>query len=352
MKIWIDALTPKQALFFNVVKGWLTKRGHEVFSTTRAGYGASMLSSITRYDLVVVGRHGATRYEKLIESSKRVKTLSKIVYDKKFDVALSFSSPECARVSFGLGIPHVNFSDSPHAIQASKLTVPLSRTLFTPWIIPKRVWVQYGIRREDVVQYRAIDASIWLRGWIFKDMRKELHLKDKPTITIRMHEEHASYLLEGGSEPLDVIRKVTEKYSDEANIVILSRYGHWHSDLRKELGKKVLVLDSAVDGPSLIKSSDVFIGMGGTMSHEAALLGVPVISAYPGEATLIERFLMKRKLIFRPCSVQELMKVLDRFLREKRVRWGFGRRAVSLWKLMEDPEEKIASKIEDVGKKV
>ncbi|MGQ9781293.1 MAG: DUF354 domain-containing protein [Nitrososphaeria archaeon] len=352
MKIWIDALTPKQALFFNVIRGWLTERGHDVFSTTRAGYGASMLGSIIEYDLVVVGRHGATRYEKLLESSKRVGELSEMVYDKKFDVALSFSSPECARVSYGLGIPHVSFNDSPHAVHASRLTIPLSRMLFTPWIIPKRVWTPYGIGEESIVQYKAIDASIWLRSWPFKDMRKELHLKDEPVIMIRMHEELASYLLEGGGNVMDIIRRVAREYSGRANIVILSRYGNRYSSLRKEFGENITVLDSAVDGPSLIKSSDVFIGMGGTMSHEAALLGVPAISAYPGKATLIERFLMKRKLVFRPNSMRKLVKTLDYFLQDKRVKAVFERRATDLWNMMENPREKIISRIETIGKKV
>jgi len=276
MKIWIDALTPKQALFFNVIKSWLTEKGHKVFSTTRGGYGAFELGSIINYDLMVVGRHGITRYEKLFESAKRIGELSRIVKGGKFDLAISFSSPECARVSFGLGIPHVNFSDSPHAVQASKLTIPLSTILFTPWIIPKRVWVQYGINEEDVIQYKAIDAFVWLKNWNFKDMKKDLGLKDKLTLTIRMHEEYASYLLGSNSRVLDLVEKVVKEYSGKVNIVILCRYQSQFSNLKKEFGQNITLLDSVVDGPSLIKSSNVFIGMGGTMSHEAALLGVQV----------------------------------------------------------------------------
>ena len=78
MKIWIDALTPKQALFFNVVKGWLNKKGHEVFSTTRAGYGGHELGSIVNYNLEIIGKHGLTPFEKLIESSRRIKFSQKL----------------------------------------------------------------------------------------------------------------------------------------------------------------------------------------------------------------------------------------------------------------------------------
>ena len=221
MKIWIDALTPKQALFFNVIKGWLNERGHEVFSTSRAGYGGHELGSIINYYLEVIGKHGLTPFDKLVESSRRIEALSKIIYDRHFDLALSFSSPECARVSYGLGIPHLNFSDSPHAVHASRLTIPLSTLLFTPWLIPKNVWMQYGIKTKDIIQYKAIDASIWLRNWHFRDMKKELGLKNRLTITIRMHEEFASYLLGKGNNVLDFLKGIVNKYADKANVIIL-----------------------------------------------------------------------------------------------------------------------------------
>jgi len=352
MKIWIDALTPKQALFFNVVKGWLNKKGHEVFSTTRAGYGGHELGSIVNYNLEIIGKHGLTPFEKLIESSRRIEVLTKIICEGNFDLALSFSSPECARVSYGLGIPHLNFSDSPHAIHASKLTIPLSTLLFTPWIIPKNVWTQYGIEAKDIVQYKAIDASIWLRNWHFRDIKKKLGLENRLTITIRMHEEHASYLLGGGSNVLDFVEGIVNEYADKANVILLSRYQNQYQNLKSKFQDGVTILDFAIDGPSLIKSSDVFVGMGGTMTHEAALLGVPAISAYPGKATLIEEFLIRKNLIIRPHNHDNFMKILSDVCLDKNWRIKYRARSKKLWESMEDPSEKILSKIEMIGKKV
>jgi predicted glycosyltransferase len=352
MKVWIDALTPKQALFFNVVRDWLKNDGHEVFSTTRAGYGGHELGSIVNYYLEVVGKHGLAPFEKLVESSRRIQALSKIIYDGCFDLALSFSSPECARVSFGLGIPHINFSDSPHAVHASKLTVPLSRLLFTPWIIPTNVWTKYGIEAKNVIHYRAIDASIWLRNWHFRDMKKELGLEKRLTITIRMHEEYASYLLGKGGNVLGFVREIVNQYADKANIIILSRYQSGNSNLKTEFGDDITLIDSAVDGPSLIKSSDVFVGMGGTMTHEAALLGVPAISAYPGKTTLIEEFLIKKKLIFKYDNVDAFMKFLSFVCCDDDWRIKYKKRSHEFWNSLEDPREKIISKIETIGKKV
>jgi len=352
MKIWIDALTPKQALFFNVIRKWLIKDGHEVFSTTRAGYGGYELGSIINYELNVVGRHGLTKYDKLIESSKRIEALAEMINEKGVDLALSFSSPECARVSYGLGVPHVNFSDSPHAVQASKLTIPLSILLFSPWVIPKKAWLSYGITENNIIRYKAIDAAFWLKDWKFKDMKKELGLQNKPTITIRMHEEYASYLLGVKGYIFELIKEVVRSYHREANILILLRYKNQFSKLSAEIDGQAIFLDSTVDGPSLIKSSDVFIGLGGTMNHEAALLGVPTISAYPGQPTIVEKFLIRKRLIYRPKNLSHCMKILVRLLFNKNSREAYKKRSKMLWNLMCDPREIIVPKLNEIGKKV
>jgi predicted glycosyltransferase len=352
MRIWIDVLTPKQALFFNVIRGWLKERGHEVFSTTRSGYGGFEASSLVNYDIVPVGKHGLTPYEKLIESSRRIELLADIVVKKNFDLSISFSSPECARVSYGLGVPHIMFSDSPHAVHASRLAVPLSNLLFTPWLIPKKVWVKYGISERKIVQYKCIDAAFWIKNWAYKDVRSELNLSNKATIVIRMHEEHASYLLgKNKMNVLDVIKNVVKEYYDKANIVVLARYPDQISYLKQELDNKI-ILPNFVDGPSLLKYSDIFIGFGGTMTHEAALLSVPSISLFPGKATLVESFLIRKGLVIRPKNPKKVNKIIRHFLYNVESRSRFERKAKILWSIMEDPKEKIISKIELFKEKV
>ena len=50
-----------------------------------------------------------------------------------------------------------------------------------------------------------------------------------------------------------------------------------------------------VDGKDLLSSVDVFVGSGGTMTAESALLGIPTIS-YNAVPNLIENYLVKNKL--------------------------------------------------------
>ena len=53
------------------------------------------------------------------------------------EIAVRFYSPEAARISFGLGIRHVAFTDTPYAHAILKLTLPLVQKLLTPYVTPK-----------------------------------------------------------------------------------------------------------------------------------------------------------------------------------------------------------------------
>src|SRR3989442_560862 len=141
MKVWIDVLTPKHALFFEPLYRDLTRAGHELLLTTRIYREAQEALELKRLRFHVVGEHGgASRYGKLLASGRRVVKLAQLIESWGPDTAVSFSSPEAARVAFGLGIPHVTVNDSPHSWLLARLSIPLSRYVCSPWIIRRKVW--------------------------------------------------------------------------------------------------------------------------------------------------------------------------------------------------------------------
>ena len=56
--------------------------------------------------------------------------------------------------------------------------------------------------------------------------------------------------------------------------------------------ENVKIIGMSYDGKFLLKNTDVFIGSGGTMVAEAALLGIPTIS-YNAVPNRIEKYLVK-----------------------------------------------------------
>ena len=351
MRFVIDILTPKQCMFLPKLSESLEGRGHEVFKTTRRYREVEGLLRLKGIDAMVVGRHGgATLIGKLRANAQRILGLTRIVEELKPDMAISFSSPEMARVAFGLSIPNICISDSPHAEAVSKLTVPLSKVLFTPKVIPKRVWGKFGISPQDILQYNALDAWAWLKD--FKPDAKvveELHLDvSKPILTFRTEEAFAAYLL-GRTKGMSIIPVVERLIEEEGNyqIVIVPRYNEQIRSLKKIFKEKVTICESVIDGPSLLSYTTIFIGAGGTMSIEAALLGVPTLSCYPREPFIIEKYLIKKGLIIRENEPEKIIKrVLNMLKKIDVVKGRFDERAHRLVEGFENPISFITGKVE------
>jgi len=313
MRICIDMLTPKQVLFFDKVKEKLEKKNHNVILTTRKYREAEQLLTMRGLKAEVIGRHGGGDvYSKLIESAKRTIELAEYIRKIRPDVCLSFSSPEMARVSFGLKIPHVTVNDSPHSIFVAKLTIPLSVILCTPQILMED-WLKLGLglTKDRVITYNALDCIAWLKD--FKPTRsviEELGLTlDKPIVTIRSVERAASYV---SGEKLDVIRlvKIIKKRYPKFQFVVLPRYEETEH-LRAVLPEEVIVPERVVDATSLLSFTYLFIGGGGTMTTEACLMGVPSINFFPNQ-TRILNFLKERGLLWRAVNLEEVLKLFEK----------------------------------------
>ena len=351
MKIWIDFLTPKHLLLLTKLAERLEAGGHEVLLTTRAHREVLGLMRIKKIEALVIGRYGFTLKEKLIASIERMRELVPVVLDFGPDIAISHSSPEAARVAFGLGIPHYTINDSPHAIHSAKLTLPLSELLFSSWIIPIDAWLPFGISSEKIVQYRGIDQVAWIRD--FSPDRHYVENLGIPTdtdvVTIRESEVFASYLL-GSVKSLapvsdSLLPILLEKFRD-AFFVVLPRYETQIEYLKsKYRSNRVLIMDSVVDGANILYFSRIFIGGGGTMTGEAALLGVPTISAFPKGGLYIIDYLVNMGLVFNVKSIQEAIGLIEKILKEETIQTDMKQKAKELMESMENPLDVIISHI-------
>jgi len=354
MRIWVDILTPKQVLFMGELSRRLEAKDHTVLRTTRRYREANELLELKKMTATVVGKHGGASLKgKLIASSERIAELASIVQEFKPDLSIGFASPEAARTAFGLSIPHYTINDSPHSEAVALLTIPLSKKLFSPKIIPLDKWSKLGASPEKIVQYDALDPIVWLREF-HPDSKilDELGLENTiPIVLFRAEETFASYLLdrklEMGSVTIPIINGLVKKLRKPTQIVFLPRYQEQIEIVKKEFHRRVIVPEKVIDGPSILYFSSVFIGAGGTMTAEAALMGIPTITCYPGEPTFVERYLIRKKLSYReidPKKVAEkIVQILDRL---EAFRKKSQERAKTVTSKMEDPLEVIIGTIE------
>jgi len=325
LKIWFDILTPKQLLFFESIIQRL-KKNHTVLCTSRKYNQVTDLAKIRKQKLVIIGKYGGVKkHDKLDASLSRSKLLVRKISKFLPDITLSSCSPEAARVSYGLGIPHICFSDSPHATAVMKLSLPYANKLLIPWIIPKSDFENMGIEPKNIIQYKTIDAAQITKQKVFFGCGTGINSRKWKTILIRTPEDEAAYSSKQ-SDVVDIIKKIEKDFLG-CHITVLTRYKKQADLLKKKFSKSVQnkwmenpdydksnprlmkgipehirskfqIVSKVVDGHKMLLDSDVFVGSGGTMTAESALLGVPTIS-YNAIPNRIEDYLVNKKIITR-----------------------------------------------------
>jgi len=289
-------------LFFEYFIQKLRKQ-HKIISTSRKYEQVNGIKKFGSINPISVGKHGGkSNISKLLASLDRSKILTKKIEKSSPELLVSFCSPEASRVAYGLGIPHIAFSDSPHAKAVMKLSLPYVTKLLTPWIIPKSDFEGFGIDSKNIIRYRAIDAGVIIKNY---KKTKQNKSNTQKTILIRPEESEAAYIIKK-SKTVKIIKKIIEKFPNEKKIV-LSRYKDQTNELKRIFGTSISILSKPVNGKELLRDVDCFLGSGGTMTAEAGLLGIPTISlnAVPNR---IEDFLVKNKIIVRSESPDRISK--------------------------------------------
>ena len=277
------------------------KKNHSVLCTSRKYNQVTDLAKIRKQKLVIIGKYGGVKkHDKLDASLSRSKLLVRKISKFLPDITLSFCSPEAARVSYGLGIPHVCFSDSPHATAVMKLSLPYANKLLIPWIIPKSDFENMGIEPKNIIQYKTIDAAQITKQKVFLTCGTGINSRKWKTILIRTPEDEAAYSSKQ-SDVVDIIKKIEKDFLG-CHITVLTRYKKQADLLKKKFSKsaqsKFQIVSKVVDGKKMLLDSDVFVGSGGTMTAESALLGIPTIS-YNATPNRIEDYLVSKKIVTR-----------------------------------------------------
>ena len=332
-------------MFFRRAVNLLKNSGHDVLCTSRKYREAVELARIKKLDLTFVGSHGgADRYDKLRESARRMYELAEAIKRFEPDMAITFSSPEGSRVAFGLGITHIGFNDSPHAEAVAKLAIPLTSKLYCPWVIPRSAWSKYGIAKKNVVQYRALDVAAWLKHRDNDDNDDVSIVKQdkKKMVLVRLEESKASYIADKKVSATKMIDDFVDKLWQSANIVVLCRYEDQIAEVESRYGNKVQVLRDVVDGTTLIKSTHLFVGAGGTMTAEAALLGKPTISIAPIQFH-VATYLVKSGLVKNASNSRSLVRLGMKMITDEQYIQTQKKLAARILGRMEDPTERMIS---------
>ena len=260
----------------------------------------------------IVGRYGgASLYEKLRADIERMNILAEIMSEFKPDVLVSYPLPAAVRVAYGLGVPVVLMSDSPHSRPVHLLTVPLSRYLIHSYLIPTVLFHDYLVPGVSVRVFHGVEEWEWIEGHVCdKTVLDMLGLERDSYIVFRTPEFKAAYYR---GSPLDkVARLVEEAVRRGYRVVAFPRYREDASLLErlaeKHKGSVIVLQGEPIETLDLYCYSRGVITGGATMAREAALLCKPAVSLYPVYLNIV---LEKLGLPIRTRSIENPGEILN-----------------------------------------
>ncbi len=326
MKIWYDACTGKHLRYGIAIARRLRSLGDEVTVTTRKHPDTLSLAELLKEKVIVAGQYNPKSLQtRLEEGIKRQLVLCKIAEKEKPKIAISHGSVDQCRVAFGLGIPIISTLDTPYAEAVHRLTLPLSDYIVISKAIPKKSIQKYNVKAE-VVQFEGVDEVAWIKD--FKPMVK--YDFGKPLIVVREYEEKAVYAKNKAN-----LRKIAKELTKIANVVFLSRYA------RKKI-KDLIVPQCFIDSASLVAQADLFVGVGGTITREAALQGTPAIVVNTFQQQYVNDFLIKKGFPIVKVGPSEVVKTAEELLGKKHNVW-------QLLDKLENPADIIANIVEKLA---
>jgi predicted glycosyltransferase len=290
MRIWIDLSNSPHVPLFAPIARRLAASGHTVLVTARDNAQTVELARQNWATVDVIGGaspRGVTA--KAGSLAGRVRSLLGWAQRSEVDVALSHNSYAHIVAAAMRRIPTVTAMDFEHQ-PANHLAFRLS----TRVLLPQALAGSITIRRQGVGR----------RARYYDGFKEEIALGDfepdgdiltrigvdvgPETVVVVARTPPTRALYHRFANPLflDALKAIAADARSRS--VVLCRFPEQRTELNGLQLANCIVPDRAVDSRSLISAADLVLGAGGTMTREAALLGVPTISVFAGRRPAVD----------------------------------------------------------------
>ncbi len=294
--LWVDITNlPHVRLFAGMI------RSRRCFVTARQH--TFLLEMLRRegIEFCVAGRYERTLEGKLIASAERVRRLAELLMERRGEIRASVAkhSVEAPRVSFGLGIPHVQLVDNEHAEKQNRLFLSLCERIVTPEAVDVEELRRQGARRSRLVRFRGVFEHEHLRSFTPDSRVLERYgLKPQGYVLYRPPPVGSSYCPPGDPSG-EYLRHLTKRY----RVVVVPR--------GEALEHRECICVQAGDTLSLSYFARAVLSGGGTMTREAALMGTCSITLYAGRMLGVDRWLISEGVLFRATTPEEAVELIE-----------------------------------------
>lgn len=290
MKIWFDLTNSPHINFFRQMIEELKQEGHEVVITCRPLANTVDLLDLYKMDYTVVGKHyGKSSRKKAMGFFVRVNQLRKFLKTQKVDVGISQSSFYSPIAGWLAGVPTIYTNDNEHAA-GNKISFLFARKIFIPEFIPVENITNAFVKAKKVSQYPGVKEGIYL--WK-KYKGYKLDTSKLTKIYIRTEPSFAQYY----NGKLNFMDTIIRELKDKHQLVILPRTKEQAEYYNSADFLGVKVCEKPLPFEEIAKDCLLFIGAGGTMTREMAVIGIPTISIYQDALLDVDKYLIKEGIM-------------------------------------------------------
>jgi predicted glycosyltransferase len=272
----------------------LEAEGHQIIITSRPLANTIALLDQKGLPHTVIGAHyGKNIYKKYFGYPIRVMQLRHFLRKQKPDLAVSQSSFHSPVVAKLLGIPSVYTNDNEHALGnlpafycATKILIPEN--------LAKEKVARNGVSAKKIIQYPGVKEGIflWNKSEVLREKRKQNSLS-AINIYIRPEPQTAQYYNGKLNFLDDTILALQHKY----NVTVLTRDANQLAHYKQKIFSSTNAPNDPLDFDAIAANCTLFIGAGGSMTRELAILGIPTISVYQDELLDVDKFLISKGLM-------------------------------------------------------
>jgi len=297
MKIWIDFTnTPHVNFFIPIIRHF--EPHHEfVFTARDFSETVPLLKNNKIKHLLIGGHKGKSKLQKVIGLGQRISSL--LFKVPEFDISISVGGQNTTPVSALRGKPSVVFTDNDTSYKYHSYRLG-TYFIFPSYFKTNNLERKYGVKREQVFTYNGFKEDIYIADYVpDPNFLKQLPFTD--FITIRPENLKASYV---PTDAKTIVLELFEVFKNQ-NILYLPRYEYERA--YAEGYKNIFIPNGPLPGLDVCYYTRAMLTGAGSFAREAAILGTPAVSFFPGiEFLTVDKVMQEKGWEFKSRNPQEI----------------------------------------------
>jgi len=303
MDIWVDIINPSHALFFNSLLDDFNS--DNFFITVRDRAETFGLVKSFGMKGIVIGRDYRNGFKKSFNTIWRTFQLYSVV--NNFDCALSFENGMSVAVSKLRRKKSILLCDNDLKFFQGKNSFQYIETKIKSMaeyiIVPKACYKTFNDHikeKERIISYNGFKEDIYIANF-YPDPDFKDKIPFSNFVVLRPEALGSFYVIEKHSLVPDLLKLFNK---ENINVIYLPRE---KEDFGYAKEFDVYIPRNPLNGLDLCYHADVALTGSGTMAREAACLGKPSVSFFPGKKLLsVDRKLVEEKKMFHSRDPEEI----------------------------------------------